>query len=720
MVGPYLLVIGLTLAILTVVLRLWDADLAVPSCDRGDSLCAQAWIKSVQDHGWFLHNPDLGAPWGADLYDYPLADDVHFLVIRAMSVCVRSPATLFNLYFLLQFPLIACTSFFVLRRLEATPGVALVASILYAMLPFHLLRGLTHFLLASYYLVPFQVLLIVRLGQSDDGSRPASMWRSPFGWIASLVLCFLVGGAGIYYAFFGSVFYLLAGLFALLQRRNWYNFRNSVLLSLATLASVGLHLAPQITYLRMHGMSLEAVNRAPTDSELLGLKIAHLLLPVTGHRSAYLAAWKSRYLDHGLLNNENLDASLGLLGSIAFLYLLVRTLRRRSDHPSLRHQALDTLTVVNLGAVLLSTIGGFGVLISLFVSGWIRAYNRISVFVAFFAFAAAAIALTPLARRLARNPIGRWTYGAALILMLAFGIWDQTSPGMIPNYARLKSQHESDTIFVNAIEHVLPPGAMILELPYVSFPEAQTVGACAPYDHLKPYLASHSLRWSFAAFRGRPADVFVHLLSSLPPANLLRAVAVVGFEGIVVDRFAYQDRGWQIAQTLSVLLHQPPTPSSDGRWAFFPLNEFRARLRCQIGEKHWHQAVQDLSRPILPVYGPGFSVEEGPLDGAFRWAGANGEIHLCNSEGFSRMVELEFDADRLSTEPVQLEVISPCGKHHFVIGYGKQRFHIRLEALPGATKVCFVCDGKPVESAADSRKMVFRLANLTVLPESVP
>src|SRR5260221_8159361 len=62
-VAPYLLVVGLTTAILFVVLRLWEADLEVPFSDRGDSLCGRAWMKSVQDHGWFLHNPDLGAPW---------------------------------------------------------------------------------------------------------------------------------------------------------------------------------------------------------------------------------------------------------------------------------------------------------------------------------------------------------------------------------------------------------------------------------------------------------------------------------------------------------------------------------------------------------------------------------------------------------------------------------------------------------------------------------
>lgn len=714
--GPYLLLTGLTIAILVCVLRLWLADFAVPFGDRGDSLCAQAWVKSVQDHGWFLHNPDLGAPWGADLYDYPLADDVHFLTIRALSLVVRSPAALFNLYFLLQFPLVACASFFVMQRLGIADGLALVGSILYAFLPFHLLRGLSHFLLASYYLVPFQVLLLVRLGQFDQRKDVSQFFKSRGDWAKALVLCFLVGGAGIYYAFFGCFFYVLAGLQASWQRRSWQNLRIAFLLSLATFVAVGIHLAPQIIYLRSNGMSPEAVTRAPSDSELLGLKIAHLLLPVNGHRAAFLADLKARYIDSGLLNNENLDASLGLLGSAGFLFLLLRVLGHRSEQT----QALDTLTIANLGAVLLGTIGGFGVLFSLFISSWIRAYNRVSVFVAFFAFSGLALFLTPLVRRLARQSLGMWIYMFCLIALLSFGIWDQTSTEMIPNYARLKVWHESDAAFVRDMENELNSGAMVFQLPYIPFPEARSFDKCQSYDHLRPYLNSKSLRWSFGGFRGRPADMFVHLLSSLPPDNMLRALAVAGFQAVVIDRFAYRDQSGEFEQTVGAILDQSPRVSRDGRWSFFALNDFTVKLRSRISESHWQQASRDLSRPILPVFGAGFSPEEGPPDAAFRWGKATAELRLVNSERHPRVVEVAFDADRLTTEAVHLEVICPSSKQTFLIGYGKQRFHFRMQAIPGATTLRFVCDGTPVKIPTDSREMVFRLANLTVLPESVP
>lgn len=719
-IGPYLLVSVLTFAILTLVLRLWDADFAVPFCDRGDSLCAQAWIKSAQDHGWFLHNPDLGAPWGADLYDYPLADDVHFLVIRGLSLVIRSPAVLFNVYFLLQFPLVACTGLFVMRRLGVAGGLALVASILYAFLPFHFLRGLNHFLLASYYLVPLQVHLIIRLGQYGQCIQSSPSRQAVLGWVLRLLLCFLVAGAGIYYAFFGCLFFLLAGLYSLYQSRSWRGVCAAALLSIATLSFVALHLAPQIAYLRANGKSPEAIVRSPSDAELLGLKIAHLLLPIEGHRSAYLAQWKARYLANGYLNNENLDASLGLIGSAAFLFLLVRLLRPRNVDAGPHLRAVDTLAIMNLAAVLVGTVGGFGILFSLFISSWIRAYNRISVFIAFFGFLGAALALTPFCRRLMRHSVGKWLLRFGLAAALTLGIWDQTSPTMIPDYAGLAAQHDSDVAFVRDIEAELPAGGMVLQLPYVAFPEAQAFGRCEGYDHLKPYLVSQGLRWSFGAYRGRPADSYVHMLSSIPPADMVRAIVVVGFEGIVIDRFAYQDEASEIEHNFSAVLNQTPRTSRDGRWTFFSLGELRAKLKSMIGEGHWQQAKRDLSKPILPVFGAGFAQEEGPPDAAFRWCKSHAELWLGNSEGFSRTVELEFNADRLATEPVHLEVVWPTGKKVFLFGYGKQRFHIRLEVLPGAMPVQFYCDGTPVSSSTPSREMVFRFANLTVLPESVP
>ncbi len=339
---------------------------------------------------------------------------------------------------------------------------------------------------------------------------------------------------------------------------------------------------------------------------------------------------------------------------------------------------------------------------------------------AFIALAGAALAIDPLVRHLANRPWGKVLYIGALMGLLSFGIWDQTCPLMVPKYAGLADGNASDAAFVGALECELTPGAMVLQLPYVAFPEALSFGSCEAYDHLRPYLVSHALRWSFGAFRGRPADALVHMLSSLEPARMLPTLIAMGFEGIVIDRCGYEDSAEKLEQALSLLLSQSPRISDDGRWSSFTLEAFKAKLKAQISESHWRQAAADMSSPILPLFGTGFLSEEGPPDGAFRWAEARADLILTNSEGFPRTVEMEFDADRLSVEPVHLDVIYATGHLKCLIGYGRQRFHLRLNAEPGFTLLRFECDGKPIADFKDSRQMVFRLRNLTVLPASVP
>jgi hypothetical protein len=47
-----------------VLLRLWEADMRLAFNYYGDELFSLMTIKDVIDNGWFLTNPDIGAPLG--------------------------------------------------------------------------------------------------------------------------------------------------------------------------------------------------------------------------------------------------------------------------------------------------------------------------------------------------------------------------------------------------------------------------------------------------------------------------------------------------------------------------------------------------------------------------------------------------------------------------------------------------------------------------------
>src|SRR6187401_621791 len=66
---------ALTLAILVAVLHLWHLSPRVPLQYEGDAIFYQSIVKDELDDGWYNRNPQLGAPFEQELYDFPLGGD---------------------------------------------------------------------------------------------------------------------------------------------------------------------------------------------------------------------------------------------------------------------------------------------------------------------------------------------------------------------------------------------------------------------------------------------------------------------------------------------------------------------------------------------------------------------------------------------------------------------------------------------------------------------
>ena len=135
-IGIYLLIVVLSILIEIWVLNLWEADLSIPFSYSKDALSQGAFIKGMIDNGWFWENKYIGAPSGFKLYDFPapLTSSLHFLFLKIISFFILNYATVTNIYFLLSFPLIALTSFFVFRHLHLNVLVSITGSLLFAFL----------------------------------------------------------------------------------------------------------------------------------------------------------------------------------------------------------------------------------------------------------------------------------------------------------------------------------------------------------------------------------------------------------------------------------------------------------------------------------------------------------------------------------------------------------------------------------------------------------
>jgi phosphoglycerol transferase len=300
----------------------------------------------------------------------------------------------------------------------------------------------------------------------------------------------------------------------------------------------------------------------------MGLKLTQLLLPIGGHRWEKFAALKYRY-NLGPLINENDTSSLGIVGSIGFLVLIGAIFSRRKL-PAL----IEALSSLNIAAFLLGTVGGLGVLFALLVSPQIRAYTRISPFIAFFSFIVVAWLLDRLFVRLP-TPSLRIVYYLGLVVVLVVGVLDQTSTTFffVPEYEKIKREWDSDADFVSRIEASLPTRAMVFQLPYMQFPESPPLYQMRPYEHYKAYLHSKTLRWSYGAPLGEKEDRWQQAVSAQPVPELVKSVRAVGFAGIYINRDGYEDHGARLESDLTALLKTQPIVNLEGNLAFYKLGE---------------------------------------------------------------------------------------------------------------------------------------------------
>jgi phosphoglycerol transferase len=256
------------------------------------------------------------------------------------------------------------------------------------------------------------------------------------------------------------------------------------------------------------------------------------------------------------------------------------------------------LTIV---ALLLAQVGGLGSIFNLLVAPDVRAYNRMSSFIALFALLASAVLLSRLLGGLEASARARRAFlGAGLVALLAFGVADQVPwtslyairAGAAPRFAE-------DEEFVHRVERLLPPGAMVFQLPHASLPVHAPRPPRAPWDPAKPYLSSRSLRWSFGSMLGR-TDRWPRSIEKLPPKEMVERLALAGFSGIWLDRRAFpQPEAVRLEDGLAEAVSARPELSTGKRYCFFSIEALRNRREVELGPEAYAAARAEVLRGAL-------------------------------------------------------------------------------------------------------------------------
>ena len=509
----------------------WKTPLAYLSDPaQGDVMHILAKTRAARDgHHWpflFTNIPELGAHFIAYWDDYPMSEKPLFclmgLLAKIFGIFIGA-----NLTVMIGQMLAAISFYAACRLLDCDWVWSFAGAMIFALSRFAFSHGLHHITILYFWHVPL-CLVVCRWLFHGEG---ISFGERRF--IFALIVAFVTGVQHVYYANLFIQFIFFGGLVQGL-RHGWRAAWPAITIIGVTLVAFLLMEANTIAYQLIHGENFMALDRSYKWLEIYGLKLVDLVIPPPDHPFPPFADWGAGHLREVVLSPGELPISgyIGLVGLTALGWLVVASFRRVMNKELPPLEAFLILWIIIYAGV--GGINGIGGTLGLLL---FRSTTRYSIF----------ILCIVLMYAIMRLSVTRWknpytTYIAA-ILITCFALWEQTPP--IVSKADLDATAAmvaSDRQFTENMEAQLPPHAMVFQLPFMEYPETPVSGVGA-YDHFRPYLYSHNLRFSYGSEKGRPEQDWQRQLTQIPLRDAVNALESYGFSAIYLNRHGYADQG---------------------------------------------------------------------------------------------------------------------------------------------------------------------------------
>lgn len=571
--------------------QIWQIDLLKPIISYdSDALFSEFVVKTIIESGWFFTNNAVGLPHlensGFFLYDYPIyGDSFHFLLIKFLAVFSSNTFLVTNCFFILTFPLVAFTSFVVLRSFKITFLTALLISNLFSFLPYHFYRGVYHLFLSNYMAIPLIIMVAMWIVErrielfSVNKKRQFCLSPNRFFFGAFFIGIFAATN-GIYYGIYAGVIFIFAWFLSYLKNGQCLNryFANVIVLCV----SIGFILfclhVPSLIYWFSHGFNGSLANRDPYQSEMFSLKIVNIFLPVANHYLSYFRHVRDLF-DTTLPIYEANFASLGIVGAGGFLFLLLlpivnmqngeksaftQTVKKFSLN-SHDQNLIGNLAGLNFLMLIFATVGG---LVMLFVMSFplIRSHARFSIFIGFCAMFLIAILFDKIVKR------GNFWSKILIIVISTIALFDQVGMVSANNLQSQKmlEKFSIDQEFVQKIEQSMSEGSMIFVMPSFGFPENTN------YDLLTGYLNSKKLRWSYPVMTGRDSYLWQQKVVEMDFDDFIAELKNAGFSGIYVSRIEMSKKyDWEYLRKFEAKLRKiakaPMISSGDINSVFYEI-----------------------------------------------------------------------------------------------------------------------------------------------------
>jgi len=561
-----------TLAILVFLFKLWELTPSVPiQYDGCDDMSLLVNAKMLATQTWDLSCDRLGAPYGTQFYDFTanMFHNFDLILLKIFVLVTGSPGIAVNLEYFTTFFLVAGISYLVMRELKITNWIAICGTLVFTFMPFIVMRGILHIVLTEYYFVPLSILLCFWIYEREDILVfNNEFFKNKRNWFVILFIILIANNGIAYYQFFTCFLLIVTAISKIFKTKDFRVLIKSGVAIVGIVICMMIALIPAFIFNLENGANKAAIVRQGIGScEIYALKLIQLFLPVDDHGWPIFRIVMSKYNDISFYVNENMSSYLGIIGICGFLILIVMLFVKKDGKINGR---LSFLAELNIAMVLLGMVGGFSAIFAVLISNEIRAYNRISIFIAFVCILTVAFVVDNIYKKNKKKLIV-----VIGVIVTLFCIWEQFPTSYIPRYHENYVNYYSDANFVATIESSVKEGAMIYQMPYHEYPEGGPVNNMADYQLFVGYIHSNTLRWSFGSIKGRDGSDWNNTAySQLTTEDTVAYLENSGFSGIYIDRRAYTDEALErLERQLENVIGCTPIYSDNGNLSFFKLKE---------------------------------------------------------------------------------------------------------------------------------------------------
>lgn len=645
---------------------------------EGDGLFGLSIAKGYIDGGFSLLHKKmnlLGAPFGADWSAYPITEDIIFYLIGFIGKFT-------NLFFAANFVLflahlLAGLSFwFVCRHLKFNSWLSFSGSVAYAFSHFILVRGFGHLILSFFWHIPILLLIVSWCYRGNFTSFKSAKF------FFALLISLIAGLFNPYYTFMYMSFLGFAIIINLILKR----FSQALYPIFFILASIATFLLLNLDSLISPDKDFNAL-RNFAALEVFGLKLPELFLTATTTPWPFFSTFSySNYYNVAYVKGESWSPYLGVLAIVGFLILYLTSIYKLITN---KLKSIHIFFWQTNWIVFFSLIGGVNLILGVIGLQLFRCSNRFSIFILTMSLL---YFIEFLSKRAPKKLIPMIS-----ILILTIGYSEQYGLRSTPrdpiNPNKLKV--DADKLMVQAIEK-RKIDSMVFLYPIAVFPENGSINEMVDYEHLRLYLNTSNLKFSYGDFKGRENAQWQLSLSNLELPILIKKIEAFGFDVFVVNKLAYKDHGVSIKQRMKII--QKTVIAENDSMVAFAINP----------------PIEPSPLDSWPNFSKGWSLNEG----THRWADSkDAEISISNFNPAPIKYILNFTLSSISHRNISI-FLNDKKISFFHLTPGENKFVEIKDILiyqRGAARLRIHSEEEPViAGSGDSRRLSFCIKDFII------